>query len=247
MSLTPNSLKDTIRPLISVDEFDAKSGETQEVIVIGFYSYDEEPAQDLNTFIQRGSFNILDAEVSPNPDEDGYYLIFVEFERTAEFDKMFYKFIKDIENVTGEQKWQVKPYLIDRTLSLYDPDLFKYIITEPSNYVAKDEFTMDAKVEESLRNSCISNLTTDGNYVIITDNNSKIAARVIDFGTFERMSVMHRLSETAIKLSSNTEIATLASMLGESWSVHDLGKVVALENENNEILLVDDVHFKYGL
>lgn len=240
-------LNGTIRPLISVDEFDPKLGDTLAVIVVGFYFYDDEPAQDLNTFIQRGSFNILDAEVSPNPDENGEYLVFVEFERTLEFQKMFFKFIQDIENITGKQDWMVKPYLLDHAVSLYDPDLFNYIIVEPAQYVPKDEFKIDIKIEESLKNSDISGLTTDRDYVIITDNNSRLAARVIDFGTFDRMSAMHCLSESAIKMSSNIEIVTLASMLGKGWSVHDLGKMVALENQNNEILLVDDIHFKYGI
>lgn len=246
MGLKHAELDGTVRPLISVDEFDPKSGDTPEVIVIGFYFCDDDPAQDMNTFIQRGTIDTLDSEVSPNPDENGEYLVFVEFQRTAEFEKTFYKFIKDIENVTGKQDWLVKPYLCDHALSITDPELFSYIITEPNLYQPKDEFVMDTQVEESLRNSDISGLTTDGNYVIITDNSSRVAARVIDFGTFERMSVQHRLSESAIKLSSNNEIAALASMLGKGWSVHDLGKVIALENQYNEILLVDDVHFKYG-
>lgn len=247
MGLKHDELAGTIRPLISVDEFDPKAGETPEVIVIGFYACDDDPAQDLNTFIQRGTFDVLDADVSPNPDENGEYLVFVEFERTPEFEKTFYKFIKDIENVTGKQDWMVKPYLCDHALSITDPELFSYIITQPNLYTPKDEFVMDVQVEESLRNSDISGLTTDGNYVIITDNSNRVAARVIDFGTFERMSVMHRLSESAISMSPRSEVVALASILGKNWSVHDLGKVIALENQNNEILLVDDIHFKYGI
>ena len=34
--------------------------------------------QDLAFFMEKGATDILDTEVSPNPDDDGNYLVFVE-------------------------------------------------------------------------------------------------------------------------------------------------------------------------
>ena len=77
-----NSLKGTVLETITVDEFTPKSGVSEEVAVIAFRLNDDAPAQDLNTYIQRGYIDVIDAEVSPNPDEDGNYFCNMSSTRT---------------------------------------------------------------------------------------------------------------------------------------------------------------------
>ena len=81
MSLKNEDLKGTILPTVSIDEFEPKAGDNENVIVVAFYLIDQDPAEDLNTFIQRGVVDTLDVEVSPNTDDDGRYLVFVEMAR----------------------------------------------------------------------------------------------------------------------------------------------------------------------
>ena len=65
---------------VSVAEFEPKTGTDDDVVVIGFFCKDEAPAEDIATFIEKSTVNILDTEVSPNPYENGFYLVFVEVE-----------------------------------------------------------------------------------------------------------------------------------------------------------------------
>ena len=74
MSLKNGDLAGTVLQEVSIDEFEPKAGDDLEVIVVAFYLTDEAPAEDLNTFIQRGFIDTLDVEVSPNTDEEGRYL-----------------------------------------------------------------------------------------------------------------------------------------------------------------------------
>ena len=71
MSLKNGDLHGTLKPKVSIDEFEPKAGEDNDVIVVAFYLDDEDPAKDLNTFIQRGFIDTLDVEVSPNTDDEG--------------------------------------------------------------------------------------------------------------------------------------------------------------------------------
>ena len=103
-----NSLKGTVLDQITIDEFTPKSGVSEEVAVVSFYAKDDEPAQDLNTYIQRGYIEVIDAEVSPNPDKDGNYLVFVEIERNQHFLDVFLRLVKDIENLTGSLDMESK-------------------------------------------------------------------------------------------------------------------------------------------
>src|SRR4249920_668364 len=126
MSLKNGDLAGTVLPDVSIDEFEPKAGDEKDVIVVAFYLDDEEPAEDLNTFIQRGFIDTLDVEVSPNTDEEGRYLVFVEMSRNDTFPNKFQALLKDVENVAGEMEWEIKPYLADRTFDVNDPELYTY-------------------------------------------------------------------------------------------------------------------------
>lgn len=114
--LRPGDLEHLILPSISIDEFEPKSGQPDNVVVVGFFAQDQEPANDLATFIERGSHKILDTEVSPAPDEEGRYLVFVEMNRDSE---MFYnttKIVKDISKLVNVDEWEFKFHGSDRTI-----------------------------------------------------------------------------------------------------------------------------------
>lgn len=113
---TRHELHGVVLNVISVDEYSPKSGTTDEVIVVGFYFIENAAAQEFNTFVQRGSFDIIDTEVSPNPDTEGHYIAFIEFERKDTFYEEFVKFLRDIENITGEVDWQAAVYTMDRQI-----------------------------------------------------------------------------------------------------------------------------------
>ncbi|MHA1289396.1 MAG: hypothetical protein ACTSPB_18565, partial [Candidatus Thorarchaeota archaeon] len=123
MGLRHLELKDMVLPLISIDEFEPKSGTNEEVIVVTFFCKDELPAIDLDEFIDKSVIEFLDSEVSPNPNEDSYYLVFVEFKRQPNFWIKLYDLVKDIENVAGKAKWRVQPYLVDQLYKLTDTEL----------------------------------------------------------------------------------------------------------------------------
>src|SRR6056297_3156277 len=78
-SLFPGDLENLVSSTISIDEYESKID--PEAIVLAFFVKSEDPAYDLSRFIEFGPFSyILDTEVSPAPDENGNYLVFVEFE-----------------------------------------------------------------------------------------------------------------------------------------------------------------------
>jgi len=101
-----------------VDEFEPKSGQPDNIVVIGFYAEDQEPANDLASFIERGSHNILDTAVSPAPDEEGRYLIFVEMNRDENMFETTKKILKDLEKLVAIDEWEIKFYGSDNTIKI---------------------------------------------------------------------------------------------------------------------------------
>jgi len=105
--LRPGDLEYLILNKVSIDQFEPKTGSDKEVLVMGLYSKDEEPAQDLARFIERGYVGVKDTEVSPGPDEDGNYMVFVEISKDKDTMKRVVEILNDIKSVTTVREWQL--------------------------------------------------------------------------------------------------------------------------------------------
>mgnify|MGYP001214787592 CR=1 FL=1 len=249
MSLSHEDLKGTVLPDISIDEYEPKAGNTKDVIVVAFHVNDQPPAEDLNTFIQRGFIDTLDVEVSPSTDAEGRYLVFVEMGRDDTFPNKFQALLKDIENLTGEMAWKIKTYLsADRVFDFNDPDLYNFVITDPELYVPKDEFKMK-EVKEGIikffKESMMEHLTIDGNTVTVSGNGRKIVAEVVDVGDYDTVIGRNFLSESAFGVGQNSyEGNVLMGMLG-NCQVLPLGKFLCVSRDNT-VMLLSNTQFEYG-
>lgn len=104
--LRENDLDDLVLSKITIDDFEPKSGSEDEVVVVTFRAKDDEPANDLASFIEKGSHDILDTEVSPSVDEDGNYLVFVEIKRNDSLFDTVKAIVKDITRLVNIEQWQ---------------------------------------------------------------------------------------------------------------------------------------------
>lgn len=81
-SLRPNDLRHFIKKVFEIDSFKSKIGNDSDVIVLSFTVDGEDPAKDLENFIEMGYEFVIDADVSTGESDDGTYKVFVEIERT---------------------------------------------------------------------------------------------------------------------------------------------------------------------
>lgn len=248
MSLKNGDLKGTVLDKVSIDEFEPKAGDTQDVIVVAFYLTDEDPAADLNTFIQRSFIDTLDVEASPSTDDDGNYLVFVEMNRDDSFPNKFQALLKDVENVTGDMKWKVKTYLSDdREFEYNDPALYNFLILNPEEYVPKDEFTMTKMkehVEHFIGSTLATSLTFEGNSIKLSANRRSISAEVVDIGEYDAIVGRQLLGEAAFDVGRlSTEATALKGILG-NCDVIPLGKFL-LVNQGEQVMLLKNTQIEY--
>lgn len=111
MALQQGDLKDCIDNVISIDTYRPKL--MPDNIVVCFKILDSECGIDLRYFIDKGSFETLDTEVSLYPSDDNRYNLFVEFDRTYKFPEQLLKLIKYIEKLANQQEWKFTSYLYD--------------------------------------------------------------------------------------------------------------------------------------
>jgi len=213
-----DDLKGMISNRISVDEFNPKSGTTQEVIVIGIFSAEIEAVQELNTFIQRGSFEIIDTEVSPNPGLDGNYAVFIEFKRTHIFVSEFRKFLSDIENLTGKLKWEADIYTHESVIDPYSEDFDAAIVTDVNFFNASDS-------DVSIKEGCV----VFGNRVV---------GSLLGVGDVELLK-RYDLNEKRINvMSPDIEVRALSGILGEHYDVVSYGTKCAIFNYKQDRVAV---------
>lgn len=248
MSLKNGDLKGMILPSVSIDEFQPKAGDDSDVIVVAFYLLDQDPADDLNTFIQRGVIDTLDVEVSPNTDDDGRYLVFVEMSRDDSFPNKFQALLKDVENVSGPTEWKVKTYLSDdREFDFSDPELFNFVITNPDNYVSKDEFmkeSMQSRVESFLQESHIMYIKFNNNQVTMGRGDKAIIAEVVDVGDYDTVIGRNFLAESAFRLTNTPiEATVLTGMLGV-YDVMPIDKFLCV-GKDDKVMLLKNTEIKY--
>ena len=137
--LDPKDLVDRVKPEVHFDEFGAKMGTDDDVIVASFKIMGQAAASDLETFLEKGYDWILDAETSAGEIEDSYYLVFVEAERRSDYPKKFISLLGDLKNITDieDSDWTMLPYLgtkKDPRYNLTQNNIATHVPLSPKKY-----------------------------------------------------------------------------------------------------------------
>ena len=69
---------------ILVDAFKPKFGNEKDFAVFSFFVKQRDAANKLMSYIVQKNFDLLDVEASPDPNEDGKYIIFIEMNRNKD-------------------------------------------------------------------------------------------------------------------------------------------------------------------
>ena len=101
MSLRANDLRDLVKKVFEIDSYKSKIGNDEKIIVLTFTVDREDPAKDMENFIEMGYDFVLDADVSPGETDDGTYKVFVEIERTRHAPSQILELLNGIEKLTG--------------------------------------------------------------------------------------------------------------------------------------------------
>ena len=258
MALREGDLRDTILKTISIDEFTPKTGDEKDVAVMGFSVVQDYPGQDLYNFINGSVVENRDIELSPNPNTDGYYMVFVEMDRDENVMQNIRNILKEVENVAGELKWEFKFPYVENALSADDPGLVKYMQVNPDTYLSASDFKAqmaneEAEAEErALQEQAEENSNTILEFLKdsslleagITDN--KIHMRgakdvatleVVNFGPAKNIMAELGINESAIKPLDST-LRVFNSMLGEMKAVPIDNYIVIFNPAVTENILV---------
>lgn len=246
MSLSMGDLKDTVSDLISIDEYQPKTGTEEEIIVVALYAIDEMPAKDVDSFLERSFVKLLDVEVSPNPNTDGYYVIFVEMIRSQDFFVEFAKLVKEVSKITGEINWKVSPYLADEVYDINDDAWKAYVVVNQDQYVSKSDYKVKLKDQaktESVKNffkeSNLTGLSINDKTFTLEYRGNKMVVECMDFCEEKILVESYDFKNTPINWYHKDENARkLSVFLGESYEVltHCDNIIILNKTANNLVM-----------
>jgi hypothetical protein len=100
-------LEGVMKPTMHVDEFAAKMGDDDDIIVLSFFVRDLQAAKDLVGWFEKGYDFVLDADRSPGEIKPNRYLVYLEMRRRRSAPQNVATLIDDLGTLTefGPEEW----------------------------------------------------------------------------------------------------------------------------------------------
>jgi len=93
-------LEGMMKPTIHVDEFAAKMGDDDDIIVVSFFVRDAQAARDLMAWFEKGYDFVMDADRSPGEIKPNRYLVYVELRRRSTAPQHIQMLLDDLSTLT---------------------------------------------------------------------------------------------------------------------------------------------------
>ena len=217
-ALRPDVLKDLVYEIISIDEYTSKIGDNN--IVVAFQVMDNfDAAYDLSSFIEKSPVGALDTEAADTPNVDGRYLVFAEFERTAEFPQKMFTLLKTIENLCPNPGWKLQLYGVNDPIDVdFDVVSTRVDLTQPE------------ELSEFFNNACVSTEILQETILLKTAYGELHYNR--GSGTVSEQFVKDAINE-GVELDDTR----LSSILGEGYDVMKSGTSYIIGNKGKYFVL----------
>ena len=137
MTVKYGEMINLVKETISIDQYKPKIGEANETVVVALEVMQEGAAGDLSNLIETDVVESLDVDVSQGPNNDGNYLVFVEFARDKNLHNNIMEIMKAVSNVTEITEWKYDYYKGDSSKELNEQNLSETILDNQEQYVLK--------------------------------------------------------------------------------------------------------------
>ena len=227
-------LADLVLPLISVDEYQSNVADESEAIVFGFYVHDQDAADDLNRFLQKSAAPILDTEVSPAPDQRGYFMVFVELANDSRMTENIEDVLAEMKALVDIDEWQMRVRDLPDLISFTPKNLMRALKASTSK-------VQERAILWYLQKSALNEAMIDDGLLILQGSGERFVFDVVGFGPLDDLLVEHKLTEAGVSYHPRSIARSdrVARILGEGWSVCELNRLMVLQRaeETHGLLL----------
>jgi hypothetical protein len=228
-------LEDLVLPMVTIDEYESKVDE--DAIVIGFYVSDHDAAHDLNRFIQKSPVPILDTDVSPAPDQQGYYLVFFELLNNERLGENVSAIIEEVSPLVRIEKWQMRLRGKDRLVAFSEQALMSHFEEmeedEPTDELAES-------VQKFLQPSSIERVIAQEGQLVLEGYGYRQQFDIVAFGPLDRIVADRELTVKAADVGIEAAVrgSRMDRRLGEGWIVTSVDGMNLLSRADSENALL---------
>lgn len=251
MALKHGDLQDTMLKKISIDEFEPKTGDLSEVSTVGFFVKDRAAGNDLYRFINNSVVETRDVELTPNPTEDGYYMVFTELDRDANMNQKINHLLLDVQNIAGQMDWQFKTHLMDDFVPWdHREDYSDVFFTSSKDFMTVEQYTHKLQEQERLaeekrvagileffRTSSLENVVVEGDVITLEGHGNTAKFHIAGFGNASEVMTEVGISESAIE-PVDMDLHKFNRMLGEMRAVKIAEHHVIFQPNNHTVMVV---------
>lgn len=216
--LRPADLAYLVKNEVSIDEVTGKLDKDNIVTIV--YCMDKNASFDLKSFLEKGNFDILDAELSAASDKFGYYSLFLELERNILFPKRIIKITNYINKLCPFKQWKFISYGSDKSKDLTIDNIKQNVRLLPIDVANQIQ---ESKIKKFFSKSSLNNILYSSkksyNELILEDYNKKKHAFEI-VGFLKKDLALKTIKTVGIKLEENFALGNhLENVLGENYNV----------------------------
>ena len=235
-SLRAQDLRHMIKKVFGIDSYKSKVGNDEEVVVLSFVVSEEDPAKDLENFIEMGYDFVLDADASPGELEDGKYKVFVEIERNRRISEQILEVLSGIKNLAEVDNWKFRYYKGFHSLDANDQNLKETIPSNKNDYDTSIQENHLNNFSNFFSRSYLDNISVDNDDIVFQKKYSEpLRMRIKNFGATKNV---YDSIEGPIMLESKSmaEIMYYTKYLG-NYNITKIGEDYIFENGKCALVL----------
>ncbi len=230
MGLHNNDLDSLVNSIIEIDSYKSKMGNDSDIVTLAFSVLGEEPAKDLENFLEKGYPFVLDADVSSGEQSDGMYKVFVEIERSKRVPEQVLEIADGVSKLTNNKDMRFRYYKNFRSLDLDEENLTNSIPVDNTAYDLAIKESRYTNYKNFFSNSYAESVDMIDNTLIIKNTYADpLRFDVTDFG--KEITI-----NESINMTDMAEVIFLTKYLGD-YNITKFGNTVVLTNEGYNLHL----------
>ena len=235
-SLKAEDLRGFVKSVIEVDSFKSKIGDDEDIVTISFTVDHEDPAKDLENFIEMGYDFVLDADVSPGELDDGTYKVYVELERNRHVAEQIREILDGVEKITAIENFKFRYFKNFKSQEATEENLASSIPMDKDAYDASTERSKLDNFQEFFVKSYADEIQLlDESITFKKIYGDKIKFDIITSGT--RQEVYNEIKgPIVLETSSMAEVMFLSKYIG-NYNITKIGDAFVFENSGWAVAL----------
>jgi hypothetical protein len=235
-SLRTHDLRHFIKKVVDIDSFKSKIGDDEDVVVLTFTVDHEDPAKDLENFIEMGYDFVLDADVSPGELDDGTYKVYVELERGRHVAEQIRELLDGVERISAIDNFRFRYFKGFKSQEATEENLTAVVPMDKDSYkIATQQNKIDNFQEFFLRSYADEIQLIDESISFKKLWGDKLTFNIVTSGP--RQEVYESVKGPIMLESKDmAEVMFLSKYIG-NYNITKIGNSFIFENSGHAVVL----------